>query len=233
MKFALLNGERIAPTPHEKGATCPFCGRNVIAFDGVFENLHWQHVGKDCRKWLEDDTLWHRSWKDSFPEDWQEPIIHRFHRFQTVDILTQNGVAIGLVSHQLERNEIRLRENFYKDCAWILDVSMCQENFFRLIDDQKMQDLQENPQKRWEIDLDSYFEFDEEDNSFENCWLKSRFPVFLDFSCCVLETEHPLRQFQSNDYVFGIVPHPHNWQTKILFLALKETIIAKLLKRRP
>ncbi len=75
MKFALVNGERSAPTPRTVGQ-CPTCGSELIAKCGERKVWHWAHKAiRHCDRWWESETEWHRAWKDKFRGEWQE-IIH-------------------------------------------------------------------------------------------------------------------------------------------------------------
>jgi competence CoiA-like predicted nuclease len=52
---------------------CPDCGAIVIAKCGHVRVPHWAHQGiRTCDPWWEPETEWHRTWKNCFPEDWQE-----------------------------------------------------------------------------------------------------------------------------------------------------------------
>ena len=68
MKYALFNGNKIEACKGDKG-TCPSCGSELISKCGEIKINHWAHKRtKNCDLWWENETEWHRSWKDQFPE---------------------------------------------------------------------------------------------------------------------------------------------------------------------
>ncbi len=72
MRFALVEGSKREPQPKQRGE-CPHCDEDMIAKCGRVKVWHWAHKGKrHCDQWWENETEWHRSWKDEFPTDWQE-----------------------------------------------------------------------------------------------------------------------------------------------------------------
>ena len=76
MKFALQADQRIEATPNALGV-CPCCGTEMIAKCGNRKVWHWAHKTKQtCDHWWDNETQWHRDWKNSFPEGWQE-VIHK------------------------------------------------------------------------------------------------------------------------------------------------------------
>ena len=73
MKYALYQNQRITPTKDIKDAICPICGELVIPKCGKIKMHHWAHkTSQNCDPWWENETEWHRKWKDHFPEDFQE-----------------------------------------------------------------------------------------------------------------------------------------------------------------
>ena len=75
MRYALSNEGRIEATPKANGI-CQCCGSDLIAKCGTQKIWHWAHKGKrNCDHWWENETQWHRDWKDNFPKEWQE-VIH-------------------------------------------------------------------------------------------------------------------------------------------------------------
>lgn len=75
MKFALIDSTETIATKEAKGI-CPNCGSELIAKCGDIKLNHWAHKGsRNCDSWWENETDWHRSWKDNFSTDWQEIIL--------------------------------------------------------------------------------------------------------------------------------------------------------------
>ncbi len=72
MKFAFVEGSKLQPQPKLHG-TGPLCDGDMIAKCGRVKVWHWAHKGKrHWDQWWENETEWHRNWKDEFPTDWQE-----------------------------------------------------------------------------------------------------------------------------------------------------------------
>lgn len=123
MKFALINGERVSPAPKLKGF-CPVCKSEVISRCGEHVLWHWAHRSrKNCDQWWENETEWHRSWKDLFPDDWQEvpqkdPYTGEIH---VADIKTPNGLVIEFQRSTITPSELISRELFYKKMIWVVD----------------------------------------------------------------------------------------------------------------
>ena len=75
MKYALQSDERVEATPKAIGVY-PCCGTEMIAKSGNRKIWHWAHKTKrTCDRWRENETQWHRDWKNCFPDEWQE-VIH-------------------------------------------------------------------------------------------------------------------------------------------------------------
>lgn len=130
MEFAIIDGARRTPFSGGRGA-CPTCGALVIAKCGSRVMHHWAHAGKrDCDPWWENETEWHRAWKNLFPEDCRE-INHiasdgEIHR---ADIKTPGGIVIEVQHSQMSDLERNSRESFYGNLIWIVDGRGFQKNF--------------------------------------------------------------------------------------------------------
>jgi competence protein CoiA len=95
MKFALVEGERREAQPDLSGK-CPDCDGAVVAKCGKVRVWHWAHWRtRDCDRWSEPETEWHRAWKNRFPENWQE-ISHLSENGETdrADVKTDRGVVL-------------------------------------------------------------------------------------------------------------------------------------------
>lgn len=122
MKFALNNGAKLEATKGAKGI-CPICSSELIAKCGNLKVNHWAHKGKhNCDLWWENETEWHRNWKNKFPIDWQE-VIH----FDTngekhiADVKTNNNWIIEFQHSFLKPEERLARKAFYKKLIWVVD----------------------------------------------------------------------------------------------------------------
>jgi len=119
VQFAVdANGERVLPSPKAK-AVCPGCGAPVIAKCGEIVMWHWSHLTKDCDPWYEPESVWHRQWKEHFPENWREVVIGK-HR---ADIKTPHGV-VEFQASSIGSTEVKERENFYGKMIWVVKADM-------------------------------------------------------------------------------------------------------------
>jgi hypothetical protein len=122
MKFALVNGERQEAQPNLLGE-CPGCGRPMVARCGEVRVPHWAHKGhRLCDPWRENETEWHRAWKDQFPADWQE-IVHDAEDGERhiADVKTDRGWVIEFRHSYLKPEERRARDAFYRKLIWVVD----------------------------------------------------------------------------------------------------------------
>lgn len=123
MKFSLVNGQRQEAQPNLSGA-CPTCGCPMIAKCGEVKAWHWAHRGKrDCDPWWENETEWHRAWKNEFPVDWQEVIHHDEESGEKhiADVKTDQGWVIEFQHSRINPEERRSRNGFYKKIAWVVN----------------------------------------------------------------------------------------------------------------
>lgn len=93
MKLSIVNGERREP---EKGliGSCLGCGQPMIPKCGSIKIWHWAHKSScECDHWWENETEWHRSWKNNFPKENQE-IRHKDDatgEWHIADVKTKHG----------------------------------------------------------------------------------------------------------------------------------------------
>ncbi len=136
MQYALINGMRSEPV---KGSTgiCPTCNNRVIAKCGSIKVHHWAHHGineRDCDIWWENETDWHRNWKNRFPEEFREKsfkdlVTGENHR---ADIFINSGVTIEFQHSRISLEEIKSREAFYSNLIWVVDGSMYKKDFIKI-----------------------------------------------------------------------------------------------------
>ena len=96
MQYALdASGNRITATPNAKGI-CICCEAEMIAKCGSIKVHHWSHKSrKHCDPWWENETQWHRDWKNQFPKEWQEVVhIADDGEKHIADIKTPEGLVI-------------------------------------------------------------------------------------------------------------------------------------------
>lgn len=122
MKFALINKERRQAEPGLTGE-CPFDGQSMIAKCGNRRARHWAHKrGLSCDPWWENETEWHRAWKDQFPLDWQEYVHHAANGERHIaDVKTRDGWILEFQHSHIAPEERRSREAFYQSLIWVVD----------------------------------------------------------------------------------------------------------------
>ena len=95
----------------------------MIARCGEVRMKHWAHRGRRrCDPWWENETEWHRTWKDHFPSEWQE-IGHTSPSGERhiADVKTARGRFIEFQHSRLVPAERRSREEFYNPLVWVVD----------------------------------------------------------------------------------------------------------------
>jgi competence protein CoiA len=123
MKFGLVNSEKQEAQPGLRGI-CQFCNGELISKCGKVVIWHWAHKSKaSCDPWWENETEWHRAWKDRFPKEWQEvihsdPITGERH---IADVKTPYGLVIEFQHSAMSPEERISREKFYGNMIWIVD----------------------------------------------------------------------------------------------------------------
>lgn len=107
------------------------CGAPALAKCGPKVMHHWAHAGRrNCDPWWENETEWHRSWKNLFPPECRE-VCHmasdgEIHR---ADIKTPGGLYIEVQHSAMSEVERTSREKFYKNLVWVVDARGFAERF--------------------------------------------------------------------------------------------------------
>jgi competence protein CoiA len=131
MKFALLNGNRTEAEPNLL-ADCPNCGNPVRAFCGNSIVHHWKHVKlSECDDWYENETEWHREWKNHFSIEYQEIIRYdqTTNEKHISDIYNdKKNVVLEFQHSPIDINEIQAREQFYNRMIWVIDLISTNKN---------------------------------------------------------------------------------------------------------
>lgn len=180
MKYALYQNQRITPTKDIKDAICPICGELVIPKCGEIKMHHWAHkTSQNCDPWWENETEWHRKWKDHFPENFQEYLM-----FDSVtgekhiaDIRTDKGFVIEFQHSSIKSEEKEAREVFYKNMVWVVDASKYYEKFKQAIESKLLHHSKIN--KNYFYIKEDYY--DNKINFLPKSWLESSVPVLFDF----------------------------------------------------
>lgn len=123
MRFSIVNGEK---REAQKGliGICIGCDQPVIPKCGPIKIHHWAHKSQcECDHWWENETEWHRSWKNNFPIECQE-IRHRAEdgEWHIADVKTKQGNILEFQHSLLNPEERLARNNFYgNDLVWVVD----------------------------------------------------------------------------------------------------------------
>ena len=122
MKFALVEHIRTEPSPKLKGV-CPSCGGIMIARCGKQKNWHWAHFKKrSCDPWWENETPWHREWKNHFPLDWQEVLsVDEIGVIHIADIKRPDGFHIEFQYSPILEEEVESRNCHYRNLVWVVN----------------------------------------------------------------------------------------------------------------
>lgn len=103
----------------------------MLAKCGPHVMHHWAHeVQRDCDPWWENETEWHREWKNHFPISCRE-VSHtapdgEVHR---ADIKTPTGIYIEVQHSSMTDAERISRETFYQNLVWVIDGRSFRDNF--------------------------------------------------------------------------------------------------------
>jgi competence protein CoiA len=194
MKFALIDGVRKEAEPTLKGI-CIGCGNQTLARCGEIRANHWAHKGvRRCDPWWENETDWHRAWKNEFPNDWQE-VVHSAENGEKhiADVKTEGGWVLEFQHSHIKPEERRSREEFYEKLIWVVDGT-------RRIKDKKrfFEILGEERHSKKYPDLRSTFP----EGALFRDWIHSRTHVLIDFDEEDLWWLLP----QSNDYYALVIP---------------------------
>lgn len=131
MQFSIVDGKRVMPFPKGKGI-CDSCRAETLAKCGEKIMWHWAHKSKkDCDPWWENETEWHRQWKEEFSESFreivhQDPISGEKHR---ADIKSDKGIILEIQNSPISLDELRSREAFYKNMLWIVNGEKFKKRF--------------------------------------------------------------------------------------------------------
>ena len=122
MKYALVNGQRQEAQRGCSGV-CPVCGSPMVPRCGNVRVHHWGHRGRrDCDAWWENETEWHRGWKNLFPVNWQEVVQQAENGERHIaDVKTDQGWVLEFQHSKIHPDERKAREVFYRQLVWIVD----------------------------------------------------------------------------------------------------------------
>lgn len=147
MQYALVEGVPQEATSGANGI-CGQCGAPAVAKCGPKVMHHWAHAGrKNCDPWWENETEWHRAWKNLFPSQCRE-VSHtaptgEVHR---ADIKSPGGLYIEVQHSAMTDAERSSREEFYKNLVWIVDARKFASSF-------SLHHILPDPSLKWAQDL--------------------------------------------------------------------------------
>lgn len=199
MQYALVQDERQEPQPGLIGK-CLCCNNSVIARCGGIRTWHWSHKAKlVCDPWWENQTEWHRAWKEKFPKECQEIICYAENGEKHIaDVKIDQGYVVEFQHSYIKPEERQARENFYKKMIWIVD------GVRRSRDKHKFIDVWENSyQIHTELDVKKLRPY------FEECallrdWCDSKVPIFFDFGEDILWGVLP-KNIKTGTYAFKLL----------------------------
>ncbi|MCF2870778.1 hypothetical protein L0664_06840 [Octadecabacter sp. G9-8] len=124
MRFAIQDETKIEATPKAVGK-CPGCGADLVARCGTRKVWHWAHKGRrHCDHWWENETEWHRKWKDHFPTDWQEIGSRDADgELHIADVRTPAGLVVEFQHSYLKSAEAKKRTEFHSPIIWVVDAT--------------------------------------------------------------------------------------------------------------
>ena len=179
MRFALVNNER-TEAKHKLNGICPACYQPVIPKCGTLKIHHWAHSSKkSCDSWWETETEWHRTWKNNFPEDWQEFVLFDENTGEKhiADVRNKYGLVVEFQHSYLDVQERISRENFYKNMVWVVDGTRLKGDYPRFVKERKYFK---------QIEKNCYFFVNHPEKCFPVAWTESSVPVIFDFQETIL-----------------------------------------------
>ena len=193
MKYAIVNNQKVEADKGLKGF-CPICQQPVIAKCGTYKINPWAHKSiMHCDKWWENETEWHRQWKDTFPKEWQEivSIDEKTGEKHIADIQTSSGMVVEFQHSNISEEERISRENFYKNMIWIVDGTRRKRDFEHFHKAFEEEDI-------WHTDEKSPFYVLELGRfHLPKEWLNSSVPVFFDFKGLL---DKNIEEYDNNPY---------------------------------
>jgi competence protein CoiA len=174
MKYAIFHEQKVEARKNAIGY-CPICDSVLIPKCGEVKVKHWAHKGKrTCDIWKENETEWHRTWKNKYTEEWQEFTMFdkRTGEKHTADVRTSHGLVIEFQHSRIDPQERRSREDFYKNMVWVADGTRLKRDYPRFL--KGFNDLRKTNKP-------GFFIVDFPEECFPSAWTENRVPVIFDF----------------------------------------------------
>lgn len=126
MRYAVDNNNKIEVSTSGQLAFCEGCNSEVKGRKGFKNIAHWYHINKnECDSWYEPITKWHLDWQNIFPLKNREVTLfdNETNIYHRADIQLDNGLVIEVQNSNINVDEIKQREDFYKKngLIWILN----------------------------------------------------------------------------------------------------------------
>ena len=220
MRYALVENSLAEAQPQSKGS-CPGCSQSVTAVCGEKRIWHWRHRAvKDCDRWWEPETEWHRAWKSRFPKEWQEifmpdPATSEKHM---ADVRTGHGLVIEFQHSHIDPEERRTREKFYQNMIWVVDGTRLKRDYPR---------FQKGMPGFKGLSTAGFFLVQRPEEYFPSAWLESTVPVLFDFQS--KDPEHA--QDAGRIYLCCLLPGRAEGHAVIVRIP-KEQLVSEVMKRR-
>lgn len=198
MKFALVNEIRTEATSGACGI-CPSCGSDLVAKCGDKRVHHWAHTkSRNCDTWWENETEWHRMWKNEFPADWQEvrAFDEQTGEFHIADVRTSHGMVVELQHSPIKSEERISRERFYKNMIWIVDGTRTKRDYPR---------FKKGIARKQVTHLPFHYKIYYPKECFPAAWLDSTVPIVFDFRGC----ETLVDVNDDRQYLYLLFPREH------------------------
>jgi hypothetical protein len=202
MKFALVDNQKKEAEKGLKGL-CPICQQPVIAKCGKFKINHWAHKSlKHCDNWWENETEWHREWKNTFPVEWQEivAIDEKTGEKHIADIKTNGNMVVEFQHSNISEEERISREKYYKDMIWIVDGTRRKRDFAHFVEAFKLNCIWRAGQKS------SLYVLEFAHCHLPNEWLSSSVPVLFDFKGLLDKNEEEYDKDPLRDPLWCLLP---------------------------
>lgn len=130
MQYSIVGNKKVQAQPGLQGI-CECCHKPTYSACGKVIKWHWRHKDlKNCDSWWENETQWHRDWKEKFPEDYREIIC-----FDSVtgekhiaDIKTNTDIVIEFQNSPISTDELKSREEFYDKLIWVVNAEKFSDN---------------------------------------------------------------------------------------------------------
>jgi competence protein CoiA len=217
MQYAIVDGIRMKAAKQLKGK-CEHCGSEMIPKCGINKIDHWAHKGnRNCDPWWENETQWHRAWKNNFPTAWQEIILldEATGEKHIADVRTEYGLVIEFQHSHIEPDERAKREIFYNNMVWIVDGTRLKRDYPRFL---------KGKQSFRSTNRRGVFLVDFPDECFPAAWIGGSVPVIFDFKGT--ETDGGLKDWKH--HLYYLYPKSNSGESVVAIIS-REPLIKSII----